>query len=333
MPAPDDFNSLINDVHWLMDILQNIDAGLVVMNRNYEVELWNSFMQNHSGKVPESVLEKSIFSIFPELPEAWFRRKAESVFILQNAAFTTWEQRPYLFRFSHYRPITGTAPHMYQNTTLIPLMDSRGRVEHICLIVYDVTDTAMSKLALKQANRQLRNLSRTDHLTSLFNRGHWESRLIQEFQRFDRYQLPASLIMLDIDHFKRINDTYGHTTGDEVIRLVSSSICQQLREGDIAGRYGGEEFGIILTGTRREGASLLAERLRNQIEQLSLVIGDEIIKFTISLGICELDTSIASYQEWLERADQALYQAKENGRNCHVCHPGHDDRQTVSTSE
>lgn len=315
MTPTNNLNNLINDVHWLMDILQHIDVGLVVMNRNYEIELWNSFMQNHGGKAPESVLGQTIFSIFPELPEGWFKRKAESVFILHNAAFTNWEQRPYLFRFSHYRPITGTAPHMYQNTTLIPLMDSRGRVDHICLIVYDVTDTAINKMAQQQANEQLKNLSRIDHLSGLFNRGYWENRLLQEFQRFDRYQLPASLIMLDIDHFKRINDTYGHTVGDDVIRMVSRSICLQLRDADIAGRYGGEEFGIILTGTKAEGAAHFAEQLRMNIEKLPMILANQPVQLTISLGVCELNNSTASYREWLERADQALYQAKQNGRN------------------
>src|SRR5437868_8366619 len=109
MATNKELRDFFEDVHWLMDILQNIDAGLVVMDKDYKVELWNSFMQNHSGKAPETVLKQSIFKVFPELSETWFKHKAQSVFVLQNAAFTTWEQRPYLFRFPHYRPITGTA--------------------------------------------------------------------------------------------------------------------------------------------------------------------------------------------------------------------------------
>ena len=147
------------DVHWLMDILQNIDVGLVVMDKNYSIVLWNSFMQNHSGKAPEHVLNRSLFTVFPELSESWFKHKAQSVFVLQNATFTTWEQRPYLFKFPHYRPITGTAKHMYQNSTIIPLADTKGIVEHICLIVYDVTDTAMNKIAQEEASTKLKNLS------------------------------------------------------------------------------------------------------------------------------------------------------------------------------
>ncbi len=306
---------MFRDVHWQMDILQNIDVGLVVMNPDYTIEVWNSFMQNHSGKAPEDVLNKSIFAVFPELSEQWFRHKAQSVFILQNSAFTTWEQRPYLFRFPHYRPITGTAEYMYQNSTIIPLINTKGEVSHICLVIYDVTDSAVNKIAQQQANKQLQNLNRTDHLTGLFNRGYWELRLIQEFKRYDRYEQPSSLIMLDIDHFKKINDKYGHTTGDEAIRWVSRTIKEQVRDLDIAGRYGGEEFGIVLTNTNGDGACVFAERLRASIEQLTIYTEGHEIKFTVSLGVAELTDKIHDHRNWIEKADQALYKSKEGGRN------------------
>ena len=310
-----EFTKFFEDVHWLMDILQNIDVGLVVMDKNYKVVLWNSFMQNHSGKSPEDVLQRSIFGVFPELSETWFRHKSQSVFVLQNATFTTWEQRPYLFRFPHYRPITGTAEHMYQNSTIIPLMDSKGHVEQICLIIYDVTDTAVNKMAQQQANNQLQSLSRTDHLTGLYNRGYWELRLIQEFKRFDRYDQASTLIMMDIDHFKKVNDKYGHTVGDDVIRQVSRAIKEQVRDLDIAGRYGGEEFGLILTGTDVEGACIFAERLRTTIEKMVVISEGQQVRFTISMGISQLSNKIGDHRQWIEKADAALYQSKEGGRN------------------
>jgi diguanylate cyclase len=315
MTTRKDQNKLFDDVHWQMDILQNIDVGLVVMDENYIINVWNSFMQNHSGKAAEKVLGKSLFDAFPELPEPWFKQKAQAVFVLQNTAFTTWEQRPYLFRFPHYRPITGTAEHMYQNSSIIPLLDTTGTVKNICLIIYDVTDTAVNKLAQQQANEQLQHLSRTDHLTGLFNRGHWELRLIQEFKRFDRYEHSSSLIMLDIDHFKKINDTYGHTIGDEVIRAVSRIIKEQVRDLDIPGRYGGEEFGIILTNTNGDGAYVFAERLRTIIANSTIYTENHEIKFTISLGVSELNDQLRDHRHWIEKADQGLYRSKEGGRN------------------
>lgn len=310
-----DLTTVFKDVHWLMDVLQSIDVGLVVMNRHYEIELWNSFMQNHSAKVPSEVMGHTLFEVFPELPESWFKRKSQTVFVLQTPTFTTWEQRPYLVRFEHYRPITGMAEHMFQNSTIIPLLDSQANVEHICLIIYDVTDTAINKLGMESANEQLEALSQTDHLTGLNNRGHWEKCLYDEFKRYQRYDAVSSLVILDIDHFKNINDTYGHTVGDDAIRAVSQIIQEASRDVDIPGRYGGEEFCIILPGTDEAGAITFSNRLRQQIEGMVVESEGHSVKFTISLGVCQAHPKLTTPTSWIEQADQGLYQSKENGRN------------------
>jgi len=118
-------NEMMNDFRWLMDVVHNIDVGLVMLDKNYNITLWNSFMQNHSNKPAENVIGSSLFTVFDEVDETWFRRKAESVYLLKNSAFTTWEQRPYLFKFENYRPITGKAEFMYQNSTFIHQTDGR----------------------------------------------------------------------------------------------------------------------------------------------------------------------------------------------------------------
>ena len=313
-------DELFSDFHWLMDALQTIDVGLVVLNKSFEIELWNSFMQNHSGLMPSEVLSKNIFKTFPELPEQWFTRKAQTVLVLKNATFTTWEQRPYLFKFKHYRPITGVAKHMYQNSTIIPLLNTRGEVERICLIIYDVTDTAVNSLELKAANEKLAHISQTDILTGLFNRGYWEERLIEEHQRFKRYQDSCSLVFFDIDHFKKVNDTYGHPAGDEVIRLAAQTVLKEIRDVDIAGRYGGEEFGIILPKTPIKGALEFAERLRKKIETTPIVHDGKTLNCTISLGVSEITAEFGLAKDWLEATDKALYSAKAKGRNCLAYH-------------
>lgn len=305
----------IKDFHWLMDMLQTIDVGLVVLNKNFEVKVWNSFMESHSGLGPFQTKDKSIFELFKELPEDWLRHKANSVFLLKNRSFMTWEQRPYLFRFKNYRPITGTEEFMYQNVTICPLVSTTGEVDHIAIIIYDVTDIAANRKALESANEELAMLSRTDRLTQLNNRGHWEECLIQEFSRYSRYDTTCSVVMFDIDHFKKVNDTYGHQAGDEVIKIVSKVLQDNLRKTDIAGRYGGEEFGVILGNTDAESAVVFCERLRQQIEALEVVHDGRSIKFTISLGISQALESTEDYKAWLEQADQALYASKEGGRN------------------
>lgn len=310
-----DSKDFLNEFHWLMDVLQNIDVGLIVLDKHMHIKLWNSFMQNHSAKAPTDVLDQNLFRIFPELPEAWFRRKLQAVTVLHTSAFTTWEQRPYLFRFNNYRPVTGMAEYMYQNCTILPLTNSHGEVDHVCLIIYDVTEVAVNRLQLQKANTQLHTISRTDGLTGLLNRKTWEQALNSEFKRFQRYQHACSLIMFDIDHFKKINDGFGHPAGDEVIRQTAQAVNDNTRDVDIAGRYGGEEFTIILVDTNAKGAWIVAERLRAAIEQSTIHYEKHEIHYTVSLGIAELAPKITTPTMWIDCADRGLYHAKNNGRN------------------
>ncbi len=305
----------IKEFHWLMDMLQTIDVGLVVLDRNYNIAVWNSFMESHSGLTPLQVKDKNVFEIFKELPEDWLKHKSNSVFMLKSRSFMTWEQRPYLFRFKNYRPITGTEEFMYQNVTISPLVSVSGEVDHIAIIIYDVTDIASNRKALLRANEELEKLSRTDKLTQLNNRGYWEECLTKEFSLFNRYNTTTSVVMFDIDHFKKVNDTYGHQAGDEAIKLVSDVLRSNLRETDIAGRYGGEEYGVILPNTDAEAAIVFCERIRKQIEAMHVEHEGRIIKFTISLGISQANKEIPDHKTWLEQADQALYASKEGGRN------------------
>lgn len=316
MTAPP--KDLLNEFHWLMDVLHSIDVGLVVLDLNMHIKLWNGFMQNHSAKTSTDVLDQCLFKVFPELPEAWFRRKLQSVTVLRNASFTTWEQRPYLFRFKNYRPVTGTAEYMYQNCTILPLTDPFGQVNHVCLIVYDVTEVAINRLQLQEANAKLHQISRTDGLTGLLNRKAWEQALRREFKRFQRYHHACSLILFDIDHFKEVNDTYGHTAGDQVIRRTAAMLLEGLRDSDVAGRYGGEEFAVILADTDAAGAKVVAERLRTKIEATSVPYEQHIINYTISLGIAELSEKISDPTMWIDTADRGLYNAKRSGRNLAV---------------
>ena len=310
-----ELKNVVKDLHWLMDMLQNIDVGLVILDREYKIQTWNSFMQNHGSLSASSTIGENIFEAFQDIPQKWFQRKIDSVFLLNNRAFTTWEQRPYLFKFKNNRPITGASDFMFQNITLIPLQSADSQVNHVGIIIYDVTDMAVSKQQLQTANTQLEGLSRTDMLTQLNNRGYWEECLNNEFRRIKRTGQISSLVIFDIDHFTKVNDTYGHQAGDEVIRETARMLRDNMRTTDIAGRYGGEEFTVILVDTRAENAKIFAERLRETIEACSIEYEGQTIKYTVSLGIAEVNDEINSYQEWLECSDKSLYYAKEHGRN------------------
>ena len=309
------FNQDANEFHWLMDMLESVEVGLVVLDLDFHVQAWNGFMEHHSGITASQIRDKVLFEVFPDIPEAWLTRKVDAVAMLNTRAFTSWEQRPYLFKFRNTRPITGTEAYMFQNLTISPITAPNGEVEKVCLLVYDVTEFASSKRALERANEQLAKLSMTDRLTGLLNRGTWENLVDAEYERFRRSGQATSLVMFDIDHFKPVNDTYGHLAGDEVIRHTAEVTRNNIRQSDSAGRYGGEEFGIILPETDAESARVICERIREAIENstVSTTAGD--IRYTVSMGIAQLTETPENYMQWMQKADEALYKAKESGRN------------------
>jgi diguanylate cyclase (GGDEF)-like protein/PAS domain S-box-containing protein len=305
----------IRDFHWLVEVLQTVDIGIVVLDMEFNITAWNGFIENNSGVDSAEALGQNIFNVFDDLSEQWFKHKAETVIQLRNRAFTTWEQRPYVFKFKNTRPVTGVTDYMYQNTTFIPVANVTGQIENLAIIVYDVTDTATSKVELRDANEQLALMSRTDGLTQMLNRSHWEELLEMEFLRQQRNPRELSLIMLDIDHFKNVNDTYGHQAGDDVIRAVAKVMLDNSRVTDFSGRYGGEEFSLVLIDADEQSSYQLAERLRKKIEQTSVSVASGEVFVTVSLGVAGWRPSMKEYSQWIEVADQALYASKRNGRN------------------
>jgi diguanylate cyclase (GGDEF)-like protein len=173
----------------------------------------------------------------------------------------------------------------------------------------------LERTELNQVIHELTELSLRDPLTGLFNRRALEERLIEEFSRARRYGASLSLIMIDIDHFKRVNDTHGHAVGDIAISHVARLLTKGRRASDIAARYGGEELVLLLPHTPLEGAMSLAERLRYQIEQTPYRAGQANDHLTASLGVALYDRSMREPNELLTAADRALYRSKREGRN------------------
>lgn len=185
--------------------------------------------------------------------------------------------------------------------------DANGNLIYFDTIVQDITDRIKAK-------KKLERLARTDSLTDLYNRQYLMERLENEMSRTRRYKRPLSLIMLDLDHFKEVNDRYGHLAGDAVLASTASIVSSTLRETDFAGRYGGEEFVIVMPETDIQGASEYAERLRRTMEGRKHEIPQgEKISVTFSAGVAEM--SGGDTEELIALADEALYRAKSSGRN------------------
>jgi diguanylate cyclase len=163
-------------------------------------------------------------------------------------------------------------------------------------------------------NRHLQAFNRTDGLTGLPNRLHWQESAAQELRRHRRHGRPAVLMMIDIDHFKPINDQHGHLVGDEVLKAFAIDLRACLREVDTAGRYGGDEFGVVLPDTGPEGAAQTARRLLQHVRRRAAE-PDAGVPFTISIGYALADPDMADTAAWIAAADAALYRAKAAGRD------------------
>ncbi len=196
--------------------------------------------------------------------------------------------------------------HLYQILASIPML-----IIYPLFVGYNAYNLSL-KLAAKQS--VLRKLSRTDGLTGLNNRMYWGEQLDHCFKLNQRNGAKASIVFVDVDHFKKVNDTYGHIVGDKILQKIASLLLDCARETDICGRYGGEEFCILMPDTDNINAEALSERLRLKVEN-SVLHKDHPIKGTISLGVAEISADMLNYSDWLAVADKALYQAKKQGRN------------------
>jgi diguanylate cyclase (GGDEF)-like protein len=189
---------------------------------------------------------------------------------------------------------------------------------NVALAVFAVPTVLLARRFIMHA--QLVAQSRIDTKTGLLNASTWEREASAEITRALRTQSPLALALVDIDHFKAVNDTYGHLAGDKALRAVTDALRSQLRAYDLAGRFGGEEFAVLLPHAREVDALHVAERLRAHIAGLSIPVGDDaesgpFIKLTISVGVAALDGGSRELTEMLAAADAALYYAKETGRN------------------
>ncbi|MCS3838265.1 diguanylate cyclase [Pseudomonas sp. JAI111] len=198
---------------------------------------------------------------------------------------------------------------------------------YACLPLLIVYPLALGWICFRQATtlgrhkRELLALSRTDSLTGLLNHGAWKDQLEVEFQRCQRQQQGGAIALIDIDHFKAINDTYGHVAGDIVLRQLSKMLKQNLRATDVAGRYGGDEFCVLLPDLPLDSAAAAMDALRDRF----VTLGYEqtpALNVSLSIGLAAFSPAHTDATLWLKDADQALYEAKTTGRNRVICRIG-----------
>ncbi len=184
-------------------------------------------------------------------------------------------------------------------------------------VISEVAELRHTAEALENQNKELREEGRRDPLTGLYNRAQLEEALNKEFSDSDTYEWPVSIVFLDIDYFKQVNDTHGHRVGDMILRETASVLCVSTRESDIVARYGGDEFVVLLPGTDQNRAATVCERMCRAIAEKAHAVDDGSFHITSSIGFATRDSAYPykTVEELLEAADQALYLAKSRGRN------------------
>ncbi len=298
----------------LQPLLAQLNCGVVVLDAHYRLVFINQFIARRANVMLADVQGQSLFDVFADLPQAWLQRKLDSVRQLQVPAFSNWEQRQYIFKLPHLRPLSTGSQYMAQNCSIMPLAASGSNEGYICILIEDATDAFVYQQQLHSSMQQLEQANRTDGLTGIFNRHYWQQQLQLELQRATRYQHPVSLLLFDLDKFKQLNDTYGHQGGDVVLTSVSQQISALLRDTDVFGRYGGEEFGVVLPETPLSGAIKVANRICQAIAAGPVSYNQQQIPVTLSIGVAGFVNQSAD--ELIQHADIALYNAKRQGRNC-----------------
>jgi diguanylate cyclase (GGDEF)-like protein/PAS domain S-box-containing protein len=288
----------------LIDIIPD---GVLVLDRRQLIIDHNPAAAGLLGWMPETPFGKNAEDVLPAWPEWKSRLASEQIF--------------------EFTPVRN--PSIALELRVIPLQKTKREFLGHMLVLRDITQQKHVEDELQQTNQvlrdqleEIRHLQETLHdqvirdpLTGLYNRRYLAETLEREMARAQRTAEPVSLVIIDLDHFKTLNDTYGHRTGDEILRRLSSLLQHQTRRGDISCRYGGDEFVVILPGTPMHIAWQRTEQWRSTFADTAYMDGDKSIRLTFSAGVAIFPQDGATAEELLTAADKALYAAKSSGRN------------------
>lgn len=281
-------------------IVENAEDAVVAIDRDHSIILFNEMAERIFGYTRSEVLGEHLNILLPER----FHLQHDlmiSEFGMGNTKVRHMSERS--------RQIYGRRKDGNEFICSVAIMRAGSKSNPVfAAMIRDISEN-------KKTEEELIRLAATDPLTGAFNRREFTALAEREAQRSRRYNRPLSVMIMDLDHFKRLNDTYGHAAGDKALQKFTTLCCNLLRNVDIFGRWGGEEFVILLPETNAEGAAIIAERLRQSIEDSTLTYNDHKIKLTVSIGVAEFRENETGLDEPLGRADAAAYDAKKAGRN------------------
>jgi len=292
---------------WFNAILTGVsDYALLTLDESGRIERWNTSIGRVTGMLRQEV-EGQPFSVLSgpeEIPDARIGDRLREADANGWSLEDAWHRRADDTRF-------------WGSTMIAPLHDpvspgdaatAAGMERRYALIVRDITDK-------REAAEDLRRATIMDHLTGIANRRAFFDAAARELERWRRAPRPVSLLLIDADHFKNVNDRYGHAAGDAVLRSLATTLSGCAREIDVVARLGGEEFVVLLPSTDTAGATTVAERIRAAVAASAVEVNGNLIRCTVSIGISSMERDITGLDALIERADKALYVAKAAGRN------------------
>jgi len=283
-------------------IMNTVPDIIYMLDMNTKLYRWNKKMEIVTGLTPEELLGISPYQLIAK----------EGKKIIAAALKNTLS-KGYAEVEAHIVGKSGEA--IPYHWTIALIKDSQNKTVGFTGVAHDISKYKQAEKALRDSKKRYKELSIIDDLTKLNNSRHFHSQLKLEVERAFRYKRPSSLLLLDIDNFKKYNDKYGHLEGDKVLAIAGKIIQKCIRTTDSAYRYGGEEFTVILPETERKGAKDIAERIRIEFVKNDFTPKpDEKIKITLSIGISEYRYN-EELTEFIERADHGMYMAKNQGKN------------------
>ncbi len=308
-------------------VIDNLPNMIAYVDSSNKYRIINRAYHDYFGANENEVIGKHASEV---LGNNFYNIVEKYIDITLSGKSTSWE--------THYSG--ADSAERVLSVKLVPYVDTNGNNNGYLLVVEDITEQKQLQHQLEELNhsledkvkkrtRQLENelgrrkvlekvlrqLADHDPLTGLLNRRSFVARVNDEINRSRRYNNAMSYMIIDIDYFKKINDTYGHLTGDAVLKEFAKKILALLRESDFIGRIGGEEFAVTLPDTNMDSANIMAERIRKNIAESTIQYKNISIDFTVSIGIASFMKNAESSEEVFSRADAALYQAKNSGRN------------------
>jgi len=300
-----------------LQVLNHLSIGIAVIDPELKIVFWNKWLAEHGRMSAEAAKGRSIIEVFPNLTETKVPKKLKEVFEKGQPIFL--KKKAYANPFPFYSGrsyIEKKLLPMEQTVIISPLKGSQGQTEQALITVFDISDWITNQKSLLESKEQMERLSYTDELTQIPNRRNILDRLSEELRTHRRKKRPMSIAMLDIDHFKKINDDYGHQCGDAVLHETAQLMGNMLRDYDAVGRYGGEEFLIILPETTSDQSFAICNRLRLKLQNHIFEYKGRKVQLTASIGIAaKLAEETIVTEQLIAEADRRLYIAKETGRN------------------